>query len=59
MADNCPKSCGKCEVKTTEAPKPCEDSRTWCERWAISGMCTQEIFKDYMKIKCPKSCQHC
>ncbi|RCN52596.1 shTK domain protein [Ancylostoma caninum] len=60
MTENCPQSCGRCEISTTtEAPKPCEDSRSWCERWANSGMCTQQIFKDYMKIKCAKSCQLC
>ncbi|EYC16562.1 hypothetical protein Y032_0033g2721 [Ancylostoma ceylanicum] len=60
MTENCPQSCGRCEITTTtEAAKPCEDSRSWCERWANSGMCTQQIFKDYMKIKCAKSCQLC
>uniref|UniRef100_A0AC34GHW6 Metalloendopeptidase n=1 Tax=Panagrolaimus sp. ES5 TaxID=591445 RepID=A0AC34GHW6_9BILA len=52
MAENCPKSCHKCNTT-------CEDSRSWCERWANSGMCTQSIFKDYMKTKCAKSCQLC
>ena len=33
--------------------------RSWCERWANSGMCTQPIFQDYMKSKCAKSCQLC
>uniref|UniRef100_A0A1I7WU74 Metalloendopeptidase n=1 Tax=Heterorhabditis bacteriophora TaxID=37862 RepID=A0A1I7WU74_HETBA len=33
--------------------------RSWCERWATSGMCTQPIFQDYMKNKCAKSCQLC
>ncbi|KAK6060712.1 shTK domain protein [Cooperia oncophora] len=38
--------------------KTCSD-RSWCERWASNGMCTQLIFRDYMKTKCQKSCHHC
>ncbi|KAK6760536.1 hypothetical protein RB195_021850 [Necator americanus] len=62
MKDNCPQSCGKCEITTTTATtvmEQCEDARSWCERWANSGMCTQQIFRDYMRIKCAKSCQLC
>ena len=33
--------------------------RSWCERWANSGMCTQFIFQQYMTAKCAKSCQLC
>ncbi|VDL69291.1 unnamed protein product [Nippostrongylus brasiliensis] len=49
------------EQSTTVSPEaelPCQD-RSWCERWASSGMCTQTIFQDYMQTKCAKSCRQC
>ncbi|CAI5454942.1 unnamed protein product [Caenorhabditis angaria] len=65
MTENCAESCGKCKeegedkgTKTT-AGVVCEDSRSWCDRWASSGMCNQTIFKDYMRSKCAKSCKFC
>ncbi|CAI4232154.1 unnamed protein product [Auanema sp. JU1783] len=65
MAENCSKSCDKCptekvvkETDKSESTK-CEDARTWCEKWANSGMCTQALFKPYMSKKCAKSCQLC
>uniref|UniRef100_A0A0N4Z4X2 Metalloendopeptidase n=1 Tax=Parastrongyloides trichosuri TaxID=131310 RepID=A0A0N4Z4X2_PARTI len=69
MKDNCPKSCGLCkkinkikeitdyEENGNEAN--CIDSRSWCSKWADSGMCQQAMFREYMKEKCPKSCDFC
>ncbi|PAV70450.1 hypothetical protein WR25_18947 isoform C [Diploscapter pachys] len=51
MGENCPRSCNKCDASIEEEDNGCQDSRSWCERWANSGMCTQPIFQDYMKSK--------
>ncbi|CEF71405.1 Astacin-like metalloendopeptidase [Strongyloides ratti] len=63
MKDNCPKSCGLCkkikEPIDYEEDNNCKDSRSWCGKWADSGMCQQAMFREYMKEKCPKSCDFC
>uniref|UniRef100_A0AAF5I3R9 Metalloendopeptidase n=1 Tax=Strongyloides stercoralis TaxID=6248 RepID=A0AAF5I3R9_STRER len=63
MKDNCSKSCGLCKmIKESvdyEDDNNCKDSRSWCGKWADSGMCQQAMFREYMKEKCPKSCDFC
>lgn len=65
MKDNCPKSCGLCKkIKEQtdyeeDGNSNCVDSRSWCRKWADSGMCQQAMFREYMKEKCPKSCDFC
>ncbi|CAJ0942366.1 unnamed protein product, partial [Mesorhabditis belari] len=63
MTENCQKSCGKCPKEETgneeTSVEACSDSRSWCSRWATSGMCQQPIFEDYMRSKCRKSCNLC
>uniref|UniRef100_A0A0N5CCG7 Metalloendopeptidase n=1 Tax=Strongyloides papillosus TaxID=174720 RepID=A0A0N5CCG7_STREA len=65
MKDNCPKSCGLCKkIKEQtdyeeDGNSNCVDSRSWCGKWADSGMCQQAMFREYMKEKCPKSCDFC
>jgi len=69
MKTNCPKACGHCTARSTEAPRPsptpvkgggssCKDKKDTCGSWKNSGYCTK-TYVDYMKKNCPKACGHC
>jgi len=47
----CAKACGKCSG-------PCKDENTSCALWSKKGYCKQK-YKDYMSLRCKKSCGLC
>lgn len=74
MADNCPKTCGKCPVTTTTelltppplttttegvTTKACEDTKENCNYWQEEGYCETGDWKEWMAEHCPKSCKKC
>jgi len=50
----CAKACKKCKVKSK-----CVDEGGSCPKWAKLGYCYSSQYKNYMKLKCKKSCKIC
>ena len=50
----CPMTCKKCS-----GGKTCADQHEHCVAWAGSGHCTNDKYKAYMKMRCPKVCGFC
>jgi len=48
----CAKACKQCKASV------CEDENTSCSGWAAKGYC-KEKYKDYMSLRCKKSCNLC
>jgi len=51
----CPKACKKCKSKLSS----CRDESKTCSKWASRGYCRWNKYKDYMKLRCKKSCKLC
>jgi len=73
MAENCPKSCGKCDKVTTTTeivtpppitttkpnPVDCKDLKDNCAYWKGEGHCDSEEWGQWMAENCPVSCDKC
>ena len=73
MAENCPKSCGKCNTVTTTTetvtpppitttkpnPVDCKDLKDNCAYWKGEGHCDSDEWGSYMTENCPVSCDKC
>merc|ERR1719477_538008 len=71
MAENCPKSCNKCDKVTTTTeivtplpitttkPSECKDLKDNCAYWEGEGHCDSDEWGQYMTENCPVSCKKC
>jgi len=67
MRDNCYQECGHCTDKdttttTTAVPaRACKNDSpdSSCQQWVDQGMCTSDMYKQFMKDSCYKVCGHC